>query len=308
VIWVLMGVPPLSDHVKMTTRVIQLRYQATCSRCRTNLAPSTRAAWDAEAGLATCLPCMERALIPESATGPGLPHEERVSSSRTPTAPRERPAAGIAGASARLEYERRRSNREHGIEQRWGRLAGIVKFLSDDPRSTRVWALGSSGEQRLAEGLTKRVGDRVVLLHDRKVPGTRANIDHIAVAASGVWVIDTKTYRGRIERRDLGGWRKRDLRLIVDGRDRTNLVRGLDWQIEAAKRVLGGHPIAINGVLCFIDSDWGLLPRPFKVGTVWVTWGKSLAEMLAAPGPLTPWAILVIAERLAAALPSASGK
>ena len=45
-----------------------------------------------------------------------------------------------------------------------------------------------------------------MVLHDRAVPGGRANIDHIAVVPSGVWVIDTKHYRGRLEQRDLGGW------------------------------------------------------------------------------------------------------
>jgi hypothetical protein len=36
-----------------------------------------------------------------------------------------------------------------------------------------------------------------VLLHDRRIPGTRANIDHLAVTPTGVYVIDTKKYQGR---------------------------------------------------------------------------------------------------------------
>lgn len=66
-----------------------------------------------------------------------------------------------------------------------GRLAGVVKFLSDDPQSITAWAKGSEGERRLARHLLAAVGDRAVLLHDRKVPGTRGNIDHIAIAAVG---------------------------------------------------------------------------------------------------------------------------
>jgi hypothetical protein len=48
--------------------------------------------------------------------------------------------------------------------------------------------------------LSAAVGDAGVVLHDRAVPRGRANIDHIAVVPSGVWVIDTKRYRGRVRR------------------------------------------------------------------------------------------------------------
>jgi len=39
-------------------------------------------------------------------------------------------------------------------------------------------------------------------LHDRRVPGTKANIDHVAVGAGAVWVIDAKRYQGLVEHRD----------------------------------------------------------------------------------------------------------
>ena len=41
---------------------------------------------------------------------------------------------------------------------------------------------------------------RAVVLHDRAVPGTRANIDHLVVAADGVWVVDTKRWAGTARR------------------------------------------------------------------------------------------------------------
>jgi hypothetical protein len=77
-----------------------------------------------------------------------------------------------------------------------GRLAGVVKFISNDPQST-AWAKGSEGERRLAAHLVRSVGDRAVLLHDHKVPGTRGNIDHLVVASSGVWVIEPSTTQAR---------------------------------------------------------------------------------------------------------------
>lgn len=44
-------------------------------------------------------------------------------------------------------------------------------------------------------------------LHDRKVPGGRANIDHVAATHAAIWVIGTKRYPDKqVEFRAAGGW------------------------------------------------------------------------------------------------------
>ena len=58
------------------------------------------------------------------------------------------------------------------------------------------------------------------------MPRSTANIDHMAVAASGIWVIDAKRYKGAISKQDRGGWLETDFRLVVGGRDRTSLAAG----------------------------------------------------------------------------------
>jgi hypothetical protein len=51
-----------------------------------------------------------------------------------------------------------------------------------------------------------------------------ANIDHIAVAPSGVYVIDCKRYKGKMEVAEpLFG----EAKLKINGRDRTKLIDGL---------------------------------------------------------------------------------
>ena len=196
--------------------------------------------------------------------------------------------------------------REQELERKWGRLAGVAKFLSDDPRSTTVWAQGSVGERILADHLSKTLGDRAVALHDRKVPGTRGNIDHIVVAPTGVWVIDTKRWSGRVERRDVGGWFKIDQRLYVRGRDRSKAIEGMAWQIEAVAGVLkvAGLELPLRAALCFVEAEWGFFAKPFELKGVRVSGPKSLAAAISDGSSLKPDEVLEVARILATALPS----
>ncbi len=140
-----------------------------------------------------------------------------------------------------------------------------------------------------------------MILHDRRIPKSRANIDHLVVAASGVWVVDAKTYSGLVERRDKGGLFKTDDRLYVGGRDQTKLVGGLTRQVDAVYGALDGltpGELPIHAALCFVDAEWRLFAKPFRIGGVWVTGGKRLAEMIAEAGPISATAVMEVAERL----------
>lgn len=282
----------------VAAKIIRLRYAGTRTGCGATLLAATKAWWDADVRCVTCVNCA-------SANGSDAdPAEPPAAVEVAPPQVAPVPThAGQAGASAQREYEKRRQRRETKIDERWGRFAGVVKFLSDDPQSTRAWAKGSEGERRLAESLTKRVGDRAVLFHDCKVPKTRGNIDHIAIAASGVWVIDAKTYKGMVERRDKGGWFTADFRLYVNGRDRTKLAEGLGGQVEAVRHALAGADVPVHAALCFIDAEWKLFAKPFQLHDAWITWGQKLAEMIAADGPLNEIDVMQVADRLATALP-----
>jgi hypothetical protein len=60
--------------------------------------------------------------------------------------------------------------------------------VTDQPRSTTAWDVGAIGEERLGQGLDRIGCDTVRVLHDRRIPRSRANIDHLAVTAGGVYV------------------------------------------------------------------------------------------------------------------------
>ena len=204
-----------------------------------------------------------------------------------------------AGSSARREYERRRAKDESRIREGWGRFGGLAVALSGERQSTRAWSTGAVGEERVGAVLDALRSDRIAVLHDRRVPGTRANIDHIVVCAGGVWVIDTKRYKGRPERRVEGGLvRPRVELLYVGGRNKTSLVEGVTWQVGKVQSALPELPV--RGILCFVDAEWGLFSGPFAVDGVEVMWPKKLVTRLGAEVEGTA-EVAAVAARLAIA-------
>ena len=131
---------------------------------------------------------------------------------------------GRAGGSARAEYERRRAKDEGRLQAVFGRLAPLVALLAGPKRSTEAWGRGAEGEERVGRWLDDAVGRRGVVLHDRAIPRRRANLDHLVVVPAGIWVVDTKHYRGTLERRESAGWFVARPRLVVGGRDKSALV------------------------------------------------------------------------------------
>jgi hypothetical protein len=256
-------------------RLIRLRYPTRCSVCGTHLPPRSEARWDKSARVATCRACVE---------GRGTP-----------------------GASAARENQRRRERREQRARDRFGRLGGVYLALTDEPQATKSWERGSQGERALGRYLeTLHDSESIVVLHDRRIPGTRANVDHIAIAPTGVHVIDAKNYSGKVERVDVGGLLSTEWQLRVGGRDCTNLVNGLHKQVAAVRSSLAGElDVEVHAVMCFTCAEWSLFARPFEVGGVWIGWAKALGKRLQAPGPLDPDAAQLVAQRLAAALPCA---
>ena len=123
------------------------------------------------------------------------------------------------------------------------------------------------------------VSESVAVLHDRRIPGTKANIDHIAVTAAGVWVIDAKRYKGRPELKVEGGLlRPRVEKVLVGRRDCTKLVDGVLKQVDLVRDVVGDLPV--TGVLCFVEADWPLIGGSFTSRDIHVLWPKRLAKML----------------------------
>lgn len=286
----------------MADRLLLLRFPGNCCDCRTALGRGSQGWWDSETGSIKCSTCKDSGDEGRS----NLPTTQPPPAAAADTLS-QMPGGSHAGGSARMMFQQKHQSRESRIDRTWGPLSGVVKFLSDDPQSTKAWAKGSEGERKLAAYLHRTVGDRSVMLHDRRIPGSRANIDHVIVAASGIWIVDCKSYKGKVEQRDVGKWLTTDNRLYVDGRDRSNLASGLVKQIVAVLKAIDGAAIDISvmAALCFVDSDWSLFAKPFLQGGVLVTWPRMLSRAISEPGPLRPDDITHVARLLGAGLPAA---
>jgi Nuclease-related domain len=62
-----------------------------------------------------------------------------------------------------------------------------------------AWRQGARGERRTARRLRRLTRRGYVAFHDLGMPGSRANIDHLLLGPTGVFVIDSKQYTGRIQ-------------------------------------------------------------------------------------------------------------
>jgi hypothetical protein len=214
--------------------------------------------------------------------------------------------SGVAGGSAQTEFERRRDARAARVKRRLGNFLGdAVLALSNEPQSTQAWSSGAAGERRLAEALDGVKGLHV--LNDRKVPGTRGNIDHIVVSTAGVFVVDAKHYKGLIRIRDRGGFLKTDNRLYVGSRDCSHLA-DMGWQVDAVRNALSAAGIdpapPVIAVLCFVDGDWPILFPPNQYRGVRLEGKRSIKKLVSGAPLLDPAIIDRVVRVLATSLPA----
>ena len=210
---------------------------------------------------------------------------------------------GVPGRSARRTHARRKANRERRIREKHRVIGGAIVALQSAPHHEHRWARGASGEERVAGILAKHLGSAVVLLHDRRIPRSRANIDHIAVAPSGVWVIDSKRIKGKATVvKPLLGRPK----LTIGGRDQTKLVNGVKRQVDLVQaftdEVAPGVPV--RGALCFVDTELPLV-RKLAVDEVPLLRPKALAKRINKPSRPQWLGSDVVAQLLAERFPPA---
>jgi hypothetical protein len=277
----------VSDERLTDDKRMRLRYAGACRVCGADLPARADAIYERSSKTVRCLMHVEA---------------DDTAAVEVATDPID---VGTPGASARREFERRKAGREKRVRAKHPKIGGLLHAFSDEPQSTTAWNTGALGEERLGNRLNELASDRLRVLHDRRIPGSRANIDHLAVTSTGVYVIDAKKYTGRPRLKIEGGLlRPRTEMLIVGDRDRTKVVDGVLKQIDVVKGLLSVD-IPVHGVLCFVEADWPLIGGSFKTRGVSVLWPKKLYPDLQVQGLVTNEEIVEIHRFLATALPPA---
>lgn len=257
---------------------MRLRYDDTCVVCNRSIGSGTRAWWDPSVRSVTCTAC----------------------GGETSGTPSEAPVF-VPGRSAQRVADRKRAKaRREWEDAGWVKKVGIA--WRDRPTGAKTWDVGAEGERIVGARLdVLQQQGLIIALHDIAIPGSSANVDHVAVGPSGVHIIDAKHYRDqRVELRNKGGLFRSDVRLFVGSRDKTNLVDKLSKQIVTVDGVLPDMPLptVVTPVLCFVRSTWGFSRKGYILNAVRILWPSAMQKLLLRPGPLTPADIEAVGRRL----------
>jgi Nuclease-related domain len=102
----------------------------------------------------------------------------------------------------------------------------------------RSWQRGAHGERHTARLLDRLTRDGYVVFHDLAVPGSDANVDHLLIGPTGLFIIDSKQWTGSVHQGADG--------LVWHNHyplDRT--LETTRWEAETVGRLLGTRTAAL---------------------------------------------------------------
>jgi hypothetical protein len=127
----------------------------------------------------------------------------------------------------------------------WAGLVGLtvaalvgwrLRFRPSEQAGT--WQRGAQGERHTARLLRRLPRHGFVVFHDLAVPGSQANVDHLVIGPTGVFVIDSKQWTGSVHQDADGLVWHNHYRL-----DRT--LETVRWEAETIGRMLGTRAAAL---------------------------------------------------------------
>ena len=151
-----------------------------------------------------------------------------------------------------------------------------------------AWRVGAEGEHATARALASLPPGWVVL-HDRRIPGGRANIDHVVVGPQGVFVIETKSWTGRVSIDGDAIW--------LNGR-RQDVVDQVRREAEAVRQVWNdvNRPITVRPVICIHRAELPLFHH--RVGGIPLVSSRRLVDVVESPPIFGPEEVTTLAETL----------
>ncbi len=169
-----------------------------------------------------------------------------------------------------------------------GVVAWQVRFqVSEDARN---WRRGARGEQRTARQLARLARHGWVIFHDLAVPGSRANVDHLVIGPGGVFLVDSKNWRGRLVFAPDGT-------LWHGSYPLTATLATIGFETGAITNALALPGLAVEPLLVLHGSTipWG---EQYLGGVAVLPAARLVATLLALPPLLTDQQVTQLAQRV----------
>jgi hypothetical protein len=115
-----------------------------------------------------------------------------------------------------------------------------------------AWRRGAAGERRTARLLGPLARHGWAVLHDLALPGSQANLDHLVIGPGGVFMIDSKRYRGRLQLDPTG-------RLWHGRHPLAPTLRAVDFEADQAAQILPDPGVAVVPIVAVHGAQvpWG---------------------------------------------------
>lgn len=129
----------------------------------------------------------------------------------------------------------------------WVWLRRHSSIIEDKLREARAWCRGYEGERVIGELLESDLSDKFHVFNDLHFPGRRANIDHIVVGPTGVFVLDTKNWRGVVE------WDADGKKILLNGeeQDAAHVIMDAALDVHNKLETLTARSFFVRPVLVF---------------------------------------------------------
>ena len=125
----------------------------------------------------------------------------------------------------------------------------IDRKLETRLRAARAWRRGAEGERVIADVLESELPDGYHVFNDVRFPERTANIDHLVVGPSGVFVLNTKNWRGTV------GWAEDGKTLLWNGepekKNSANAALSDALDVRDKLRTLLNRQVFVRAVLVF---------------------------------------------------------
>ncbi len=185
---------------------------------------------------------------------------------------------------------------------------GAPVAVSGTRPSVRRWVQRAEHDRRARPRLELLGDEGVVVLGDRRVPGSRLSIRLIAVSPAGVFVIDSKNYKGLVHTKRLGPvWDLGPHQLHVGRRNCTRSIDDVSRKVNAVRDVLSATPwgsqVPVHAVLCLTRADWGYAAA-VEVGDVLVGWPRLIAGRMREPVVMDSPTVEEVSQMIARHLPT----